>query len=62
MLSSRLPRSVRLAVLVEREGHRQLPIRPDYAGKALATTAAERVRVRFQTTDGVADGVWRVGG
>lgn len=56
------PRAVRLAVLVEREGHRQLPLRPDYAGKIVVTTAAERVRVRFQATDGVADGVWLVGG
>lgn len=55
------PRTVRLAVLVEREAHRQLPIRPDFAGKTLITTATERVRVRFQATDGVEDGVWVVG-
>lgn len=54
------PRTVRLAVLVEREGHRQLPIRPDFAGKTVVTTAAERVRVRFAATDGVGDGVWIV--
>lgn len=57
------PRAVRLAVLVEREGHRQLPIRPDYVGKTLGTTAAERVRVRFQRLDaGEPDGVWVIGG
>ncbi len=55
------PRAVRLAVLVEREGHRQLPIRPDFVGKTVVTTPTERVRVRFGATDGTADGVWLVG-
>ena len=54
------PRAVRLAVLVEREKHRELPIRPDFAGKRLDTRAAERVRVRFRTLDDVDDGVWIV--
>ena len=55
------PRTVRLAVLIEREGHRQLPIGPDFVGKTVVTTASERVRVRFQAMDGIADGVWVVG-
>ena len=36
------PRAVRLAVLVDR-GHRELPIRADYVGKNLPTSAGERI-------------------
>ena len=43
------PQSVQLAVLVDR-GHRELPIRPDYVGKNLPTSTAERVAV---SADGV---------
>ncbi len=46
------PRSVRLAVLVDR-GHRELPIRADHVGKNLPTAASERVRVRLTEVDGV---------
>lgn len=50
------PAAVQLAVVVDR-GHRQLPIRADYVGKNLPTSATEHVRVRFTETDDV-DGVW----
>ena len=43
------PRSVQLAVLVDR-GHRELPIRPDFVGKNLPTASDEQVRA---TADGV---------
>jgi pyrimidine operon attenuation protein / uracil phosphoribosyltransferase len=43
------PRSVQLAVLVDR-GHRELPIRPDFVGKNLPTSAVEDVSA---TIDGV---------
>lgn len=43
------PRAVQLAVLVDR-GHRELPIRPDYVGKNLPTSADENVLV---TAEGV---------
>lgn len=43
------PAAVQLAVLVDR-GHRELPIRPDYVGKNLPTSAAERVSA---TAEGV---------
>jgi pyrimidine operon attenuation protein / uracil phosphoribosyltransferase len=43
------PRSVQLAVLVDR-GHRELPIRPDFIGKNLPTSSDESVSV---TADGV---------
>ncbi len=45
------PRAVRLGVLVDR-GHRELPIRPDYVGKNLPTSARESVRVSLAETDG----------
>ena len=48
------PRSVQLAVLVDR-GHRELPIRADHVGKNLPTSSAEKVRVRLEETDS-ADG------
>src|SRR5437762_13883539 len=40
------PARIQLAVLIDR-GHRELPIRADYVGKNLPTSAAERVRVRI---------------
>ncbi|MEP1126164.1 MAG: bifunctional pyr operon transcriptional regulator/uracil phosphoribosyltransferase PyrR [Ilumatobacter sp.] len=43
------PRTVQLAVMIDR-GHRELPIRPDYVGKNLPTSADENVSV---TSDGV---------
>ncbi|MEI8066454.1 MAG: bifunctional pyr operon transcriptional regulator/uracil phosphoribosyltransferase PyrR [Actinomycetes bacterium] len=45
------PRTVQLAVLVDR-GHRQLPIRADYVGKNLPTSASEKVRVCLREVDG----------
>ncbi|MDX6203224.1 MAG: pyrimidine operon attenuation protein / uracil phosphoribosyltransferase [Frankiales bacterium] len=45
------PRSVQLAVLVDR-GHRELPIRADYVGKNLPTSQRENVRVLLEEVDG----------
>src|SRR6201994_932065 len=45
------PRSVQLAVLVDR-GHRELPIRADYVGKNLPTSQREQVRVLLAEIDG----------
>ena len=45
------PRAVRLAVVVDR-GHRELPIRPDFVGKNVPTSADELVEVRLVETDG----------
>ena len=45
------PGRVQLAVLVDR-GHRELPIRADYVGKNLPTSAGERVKVRLEEMDG----------
>jgi pyrimidine operon attenuation protein/uracil phosphoribosyltransferase len=46
------PQRVQLGVLTDR-GHRELPIRPDYVGKNLPTSRAERVNVRVEELDGV---------
>jgi pyrimidine operon attenuation protein / uracil phosphoribosyltransferase len=54
------PRSVRLAVLVDR-GHRELPIRADFVGKNLPTSLVEKVSVRLDEVDD-AEGVTISGG
>jgi pyrimidine operon attenuation protein/uracil phosphoribosyltransferase len=46
------PRAVRLATLVDR-GHRELPIRPDFVGKNLPSSVAERINVHLTEIDGV---------
>ena len=48
---------MQLAVLVDR-GHRELPVRADYAGKNLPTSRTERVNVRLTELDSAEDGVW----
>jgi len=48
--------STELAVLVDR-GHRELPIRADYVGKNVPTSADEMVKVLLEAQDGE-DGVW----
>ena len=40
------PAAVKLAVLIDR-GHRAVPIRPNYVGKNIPTSASERVQVRL---------------
>jgi len=44
------PKTVQLAVLVDR-GHRELPIRADYVGKNIPTSASESVRVHLTEID-----------
>ncbi len=46
------PRAIQLIVLVDR-GHRELPIKADYVGKNLPTSAKQSVQVRLQEIDGV---------
>lgn len=46
------PKCIQLAVLVDR-GHRELPIRADYAGKNIPTSQKETVQVKIKETDGV---------
>jgi pyrimidine operon attenuation protein/uracil phosphoribosyltransferase len=45
------PSAIQLVVLVDR-GHRELPIKADYVGKNLPTSAGESVQVRLLETDG----------
>ena len=45
------PRSIQLAVLVDR-GHRELPIRADYVGKNVPTSLKERIEVALAEIDG----------
>jgi pyrimidine operon attenuation protein/uracil phosphoribosyltransferase len=45
------PRSIQLAVLVDR-GRRELPIKADYVGKDIPTTSREIISVRLQEIDG----------
>ncbi|MGQ0792853.1 MAG: bifunctional pyr operon transcriptional regulator/uracil phosphoribosyltransferase PyrR [Deltaproteobacteria bacterium] len=51
------PSSIQLAVLVDRRGHRELPIQADYAGNKAATIKSEQVRVLLREADGE-DGVY----
>lgn len=44
-------KKIQLAVLIDR-GHREVPIRPDYIGKNLPTSANEKVKVMMQEVDG----------
>jgi pyrimidine operon attenuation protein/uracil phosphoribosyltransferase len=46
------PERVQLATLIDR-GHRQLPIKPTFVGKNIATSPEQRVNVRAQELDGV---------
>ena len=45
------PQFIQLAVLVDR-GHRELPIRADYVGKNIPTSAKETVEVRLLESEG----------
>ena len=45
------PKQIQLAVLVDR-GHRELPIKADYAGKNVPTSKDEIINVSFEETDG----------
>lgn len=45
------PKSIQLAILIDR-GHRELPIRADYAGKNLPTSQKELVQVKLEEMDG----------
>ncbi|MFO8100643.1 MAG: bifunctional pyr operon transcriptional regulator/uracil phosphoribosyltransferase PyrR [Dehalococcoidia bacterium] len=45
------PASIQLAVLVDR-GHREMPIKADFVGKNIPSSAYERVQVRLREVDG----------
>jgi pyrimidine operon attenuation protein/uracil phosphoribosyltransferase len=45
------PKAIRLAVLIDR-GHRELPVRADYVGKNVPTSARENILVKLSEIDG----------
>lgn len=51
MMKRGRPQNIQLAVLIDR-GHRELPIRADYVGKNVPTSASEKVRVMVEERDG----------
>jgi pyrimidine operon attenuation protein/uracil phosphoribosyltransferase len=51
------PSKVELLVLIDRKFSRDLPIEPNYVGKAIDSIMSEKVRVLWNETDG-ADEVW----
>lgn len=46
------PSLIQLAILIDR-GHRELPIRADYAGKNVPTSKTEMINVKVKEIDGV---------
>jgi len=50
------PRTIQLAVLIDR-GHRELPIRADYAGKKITTSSKQEVALKVNELDGE-DSLW----
>ena len=55
------PLAIQLVVLVDR-GHRELPIKADYVGKNLPTSAEESVQVRLEESDDRDEVMLREGG
>lgn len=47
------PEKVELCVLIDRRFSRQLPIQPDYAGKAIDSIITQRVKVGWQENNGI---------
>jgi pyrimidine operon attenuation protein/uracil phosphoribosyltransferase len=47
------PAKVELCVLIDRRFSRELPIQPDFSGKAIDTIFSQRVTVRWKENDGV---------
>jgi pyrimidine operon attenuation protein/uracil phosphoribosyltransferase len=50
------PRTIQLAALIDR-GHRELPIRADYVGKKITTSASQGVALKGGGVDGE-DSLW----
>ena len=45
------PSKVELCVLIDRRFNRELPIQPDYCGRAIDTFASQKVKVRWKEKD-----------
>ena len=46
-----------LLVMVDRSGHRELPIQPDFCGRKVPTKRTEKIVLRIMEVDGE-DGVY----
>ena len=46
------PQKVMLLVMVDRSGHRELPIQPDFCGRKLPTKKTESIELRLKKIDG----------
>jgi len=44
------PRNIQLCVLIDR-GHHEMPVKPDFVGKEVPTSAEEIIKVSFLETD-----------
>ncbi len=53
------PKRVMLLVMVDRSGHRELPIQPDFCGRQIPTRREEKIELRLLEVDGE-DGVYLV--
>ena len=53
MLNFGRPKKVELMVLIDRRFNRDLPIQPNYTGKAVDSIATEKVKVEWKETDGI---------
>lgn len=49
------PAKVELCVLIDRRFSRELPIQPDFSGKAIDTIFSQKVNVKWGETDGVVE-------
>ena len=46
------PQRVMLLVMVDRSGHRELPIQPDFFGRTVPTNKSESIELRLKEVDG----------
>ena len=46
------PQRVMLLVMVDRSGHRELPIQPDFCGRTIPTKRSESIELRLNKVDG----------
>lgn len=54
------PKQVKLLVLVDRKYSRDLPIQPDYVGRAVNTIQSERIQVEWTEQGTTEDNIWLI--
>lgn len=60
MIAFGRPNRVELLVLIDRKYNRDLPIAPDYVGKAVNTLASQRVLVEWEAQGGKQNKIWLI--